>query len=97
MLGVDLSPAMIACAAENARAHAHAIPVTSLRFAVDSVTTLATVPSESVDLIVSNYVLMDTPDLAGCAQVESPVVFSILFLMKCHLSSASSFSSTHVM
>lgn len=58
---------MISIATEKAKAKGLDSPQVSL--AVDSVTTLATVPSESVDLVVSNYVLMDTPDLRGCAKV----------------------------
>ncbi len=52
--GVDLSDRMIAIARKN-----HP----GLDFRVDSCSTLETVESGSFDLIVSNYVLMDTPDL----------------------------------
>jgi len=54
--GIDLSPRMI----EIARAHA---PEMDLQ--VDSCSELATVADRSVDLIIANYVLMDTPDLDG--------------------------------
>ena len=52
--GVDLSPNMI----EIARRYAP-----DLDFAVDSCSGLATVADAAVDLVVANYVLMDTPDL----------------------------------
>ncbi|MEP6961697.1 MAG: class I SAM-dependent methyltransferase, partial [Acidobacteriota bacterium] len=74
--GVDFSPRMIAVA----QAHYPGID-----FRVDSCAELKTVEDGSVDLIVSNYVLMDTPDLeetAGafarvlCTGGEAVVVFS---------------------
>ena len=60
VIGVDWSPRMIAIARE--RAGALGVEV-DLR--VDSCSELATVADASVDAIVSNYVLMDLPDLEG--------------------------------
>ncbi len=54
VIGVDFSGCMIAAARKN-----HP----GLDFRVDSCSTLETVETGSIDLIVSNYVLMDTPDL----------------------------------
>jgi len=54
VVGVDFSPNMIAIA----RAASPEID-----FRVDSCSQLATIEDDSVDLVVSNYVLMDTPDL----------------------------------
>lgn len=59
VVGVDLSERMI----EIARGHS---PDLDLR--VDSVSELTTVPDASIDRIVSNYVLMDAPDLEGAAR-----------------------------
>lgn len=56
VIGVDISPRMI----EIARAKA---PGMELR--VDSCSELATVADATVDIVISNYVLMDTPDLDG--------------------------------
>jgi len=54
VIGVDFSEKMI----EVARARAP-----GLDFRVDSCSDLATVGSGTIDLVVSNYVLMDTPEL----------------------------------
>lgn len=54
VLSVDFSPAMIEIA------HAKA---PDIDFRVDTCSDLATVKGNSIDLIISNYVLMDTPDL----------------------------------
>jgi ubiquinone/menaquinone biosynthesis C-methylase UbiE len=56
VIGVDFSPAMI----QIARAKAPEID-----FRVESCSDLASIGDESIDVIVSNYVLMDTPDLEG--------------------------------
>ena len=56
VIGVDCSERMI----EIARADHPA-----LDFRVDSFSELGTVGDASVDLLISNYVLMDTPDLPG--------------------------------
>src|SRR5262245_26453271 len=54
--GIDFSERMI----EIARAHHPDID-----FRVDSCTELATIEDESFDVVLANYVLMDTPDLHG--------------------------------
>lgn len=54
VIGVDFSEKMI----EIARAKSPA-----LDFRVDSCTSLSTIPDSSIDLVISNYVMMDTPDL----------------------------------
>jgi SAM-dependent methyltransferase len=54
VIGIDLSPNMIGIARKRAPA---------LDFRVDSCSELATVADTSTDLVVANYVLMDTPDL----------------------------------
>jgi len=54
--GIDFSERMI----EIARAHYPAID-----FRVDSCTELRTLADASFDLVIANYVLMDTPDLQG--------------------------------
>jgi len=56
VIGIDFSESMI----EIARAHNPA-----LDFRVDSCTELHTLTDASFDLVVANYVLMDTPDLQG--------------------------------
>ena len=53
-IGVDFSPSMIELARRD---------YPELDFRVDSVSRLETVPDATIDLIVSNYVLMDTPEL----------------------------------
>lgn len=45
-----------------------------LEFQLDSCTTLATLPDAHFDLIVSNYVLMDTPDLDETVRAFSRVL-----------------------
>ena len=60
VVGVDLSPEMVAIAAGNAaRAGVQG------RFLAGSCADLAGVADASVDCVVSNYVLMDLPDLDG--------------------------------
>ncbi len=54
VVGVDLSPEMI-------RTATHRYP--ELEFRVDDCQSLATIDDGEMDLVVSNYVLMDTPDL----------------------------------
>jgi SAM-dependent methyltransferase len=56
VVGVDVSPKMIEIARERGP---------GIDFRVDSCARLATVEADSVDLVVANYVLMDTPDLEG--------------------------------
>lgn len=54
--GVDLSERMILMACKGRGGE-------GIEFRVDSCSTLTTLDSESFDLVVANYVLMDTPDL----------------------------------
>lgn len=54
--GVDFSERMIAIARER---------YPGVDFRVDSCSTLRTVGDAAFDLVIANYVLMDTPDLAG--------------------------------
>lgn len=54
--GVDISSEMISIARST---------VPEVEFRVDSASELATVQDESFDLVIANYVLMDTPDLEG--------------------------------
>jgi SAM-dependent methyltransferase len=54
VIGVDFSPEMIGIARRKAP---------DIDFRIDSCSVLATVDSGSIELIVANYVLMDTPDL----------------------------------
>ena len=56
VVGVDFSPKMI----EIAR-----VKGASVDFRVDSCSELKTVGDASVDMVIANYVLMDTPDLEG--------------------------------
>ncbi len=56
VVAVDISPEMIRVAQSKPNAE-------SIVYAVDSISTLSTLDDQSVDLIVANYVLMDTPDL----------------------------------
>jgi len=55
-VGVDFSEQMIELARKRAP---------HIDFRVDCCSSLKTVPDESVDLLISNYVLMDLPDLDG--------------------------------
>lgn len=59
VVGVDLSPEMI-------RTAQHDYP--DLEFRVDDCSTLASIPEGEMDAVVSNYVLMDTPDLGGAVR-----------------------------
>ncbi len=59
VVGVDLSPKMV----DLARAKAPEID-----FRVDSIADLRTVARESVDVVISNYVLMDMVDQDGAAR-----------------------------
>ena len=54
VVGVDVSPKMIAIAREQAP---------DIDFRVDTLTGLASVDDAAFDRVVANYVLMDTPDL----------------------------------
>lgn len=70
IIGVDLSSAMIKLAKENIDRR---IKVDQERQRVelhhDSVTELKSIKNSSIDLIISNYVLMDTPDLDSAIKV----------------------------
>ena len=79
VIGVDISGEMIRIARENNR------NIWDLSFEVDNISTLESVADNSVDIIVSNYVLMDVPDLEGALRafrrVLKPfgkVIFTIL-------------------
>ncbi|CAF4214295.1 unnamed protein product, partial [Rotaria magnacalcarata] len=64
IIGVDLSSDMIRIARENIdRRLKLDDDHQRIRIYHDSVTELKSVESNSIDLIISNYVLMDTPDL----------------------------------
>jgi SAM-dependent methyltransferase len=65
VIGVDFSPAMVEIARTDYPA---------LDFRVDSCSELKTVADASIDLIVSNYVLMDTPDLTGTLRAWNRVL-----------------------
>ncbi len=56
VIGVDFSPEMIAISRER---------VPEVDFRVDSCSELTTVECDSQDLVIANYLLMDTPDLEG--------------------------------
>jgi SAM-dependent methyltransferase len=67
VVGVDFSERMIEIARKDNPA---------LDFRVDPCSELRTIANESIDLIVSNYVLMDTPDLPGTMQAFQRVLRS---------------------
>jgi SAM-dependent methyltransferase len=69
VVGIDVSPAMIAIASERARARE-----LELEHRVDSAASLATISAGCIDALVSNYVLMDLPDLAGAARAMARVL-----------------------
>ncbi len=56
VIGIDFSERMIQIAKEK---------TSNIDFRVDSCSELRTVGDASVDMIIANYVLMDTPDLEG--------------------------------
>lgn len=62
VIGVDLSPKMI----EEATSLA-VEKDSNARFRIDSCEELHTIPGASIDLLVSNYVLMDLPNLQNAA------------------------------
>lgn len=59
VIGVDFSPEMIGVAREKAP---------DIDFRVDDCSGLPTIADDSHDLVIGNYVLMDTPDLDGAMQ-----------------------------
>jgi SAM-dependent methyltransferase len=65
VVGVDISPRMIEIARGNAP---------GIDFRVDSCSELASVADSTIDVIISNYVLMDTPDLHGAVGAFSRVL-----------------------
>lgn len=65
VIGIDFSKKMI----EIARAKSQ-----NIDFRVDSCSDLATVDDDSVDMVIANYVIMDTPDLAGTVQAFNRVL-----------------------
>lgn len=67
--GIDWAERMVAVARRNADRAGVTVDL-----AVDDCATLATVPAASVDRITSNYVLMDAPDLDGCARAFARVL-----------------------
>ncbi|MCA9427413.1 MAG: methyltransferase domain-containing protein [Candidatus Omnitrophica bacterium] len=64
-IGVDFSERMIDVARSKG---------TDIDFRVDSCSELITVRDETIDLIVSNYVLMDVPDLIGTVRAFNRVL-----------------------
>lgn len=54
VIGIDLSAQMIAIARQK---------YPDIQFQVDCCTELATIPDDSCDMVIANYVLMDTPEL----------------------------------
>lgn len=56
VVGIDFAPEMIRIARNT---------FPDIDFRVDSCPELKTVASDSIDLVIANYVLMDTPDLEG--------------------------------
>lgn len=50
----------------------------NITYNVDSVTTLETIGDESIDLIVSNYVIQDTPDYESAFKVRTKFTFLLI-------------------
>ena len=65
VIGIDFAENMIEIARYNAP---------KLDFRVDSCSELKTIDDNSIDLLVANYVLMDTPDLTGTMKAFSRVL-----------------------
>ncbi len=65
VIGTDFSRRMIQVAQSKAP---------SMDFRIDSCNELKTVADSSIDMIISNYVLMDTPDLEGTMKAFSRVL-----------------------
>jgi len=63
--GIDLSERMIAIARESNP---------SLDFRVDSCSSLRTIDDECFDMVIANYVLMDTPDVQKATEAFSRVL-----------------------
>ena len=70
VIGVDLSSSLVQLAKENLDRRVTDIEQhRKVQVYQDSITELKTIEDNSVDLIVSNYVLMDTPDLESVVKV----------------------------
>lgn len=70
VIGVDLSSNSIKLAKENLNRRIKDENIQQkVQFNHDSITELKTVQDNSIDLIISNYVLMDTPDLDAVLKV----------------------------
>jgi tRNA1(Val) A37 N6-methylase TrmN6 len=70
IIGVDLSSVLIQIAKENInRRIKHDEDHQRIELHHDSVTELKSIQNNSIDLIVTNYVLMDTPDLDSVIKV----------------------------
>ena len=65
VVGVDFSEKMIEIAKGREKEEKEEKRKGSVTFRIDSVASLSTIQDESVDRIVSNYVLMDVEDLEG--------------------------------
>ena len=71
LIAVDLSASMIELANKNiVRRVQHDDVKQRIELHHDSITELKSVETNSIDLIVSNYVLMDTPDLDAVIEVN---------------------------
>lgn len=71
IFAVDLSSKLIELAKENiARRVTEEKDQQRIEINQDSVTELKTIADRSIDIIISNYVLMDTPDLDGILKVS---------------------------
>lgn len=70
VIGVDLSSSLVQFAKENIdRRVTDVEKQRKIQIYQDSITELKSVEENSVDVIVSNYVLMDTPDLDSVVKV----------------------------
>jgi ubiquinone/menaquinone biosynthesis C-methylase UbiE len=89
--GIDFSERMIAIARATA-------PTTDFR--VDSCSELATIGDDEFDLIVANYVLMDTPDLPGTMKAFRRVLKAggiavVIFSHPCFPGGSATMSNSH--
>jgi ubiquinone/menaquinone biosynthesis C-methylase UbiE len=82
IIGVDLSSAMVKIAKENIqRRIKDDKDHQRIEIYQDSVTELKSIKDHSIDLIIANYVLMDTPDLDSVIKVILPKIMN-LFIYK---------------
>ncbi len=82
IIGVDLSSNMVKIANENIqRRIKDDKDQQRIKIQQDSVTELKSIEDNSIDLIISNYVLMDTPDLDSVIKVILPKTMN-LFIYK---------------